>query len=120
MQEWRALSIEGQSKAAARAGGHVICWQPEPAAEGQGSAGDAPACGSLWLFGGRDALGAQVSYLLKLRPRSGGAWWVLPAPGWCLLAGLLQHAPPVQLGTPALSRVPVMHVKLGRCCRLLL
>ncbi|KAL4458559.1 hypothetical protein ABPG75_013424 [Micractinium tetrahymenae] len=74
-QEWRALSIEVKSKAAARAGGHIITWQPGPEAEGQGLEGDAAGCGSLWMFGGRDALGAQVSYLLKLKPRNEGAWY---------------------------------------------
>ena len=57
-QEWRVLGTEGHSKAAARAGGHVITHMD----------------GEIWMFGGRDALGAQVSYLLKLRPKAGGAW----------------------------------------------
>lgn len=74
LQEWRTLSIEGQSKSAACADGHIICWQPEPDAGTECGQGDALTRGSLWLFGGRDALGAQVPYLLKLMPRGGGAW----------------------------------------------
>lgn len=80
-QEWRPLSIEGQSKAAARSGGHVITYMPEKGYqqraggehEGEEEEGD-DGSGSLYLYGGRDALGAQVSYLLKLQARGGGAW----------------------------------------------
>ncbi len=82
MQEWQALTIHGRSEAAARAGGHVVCWHPGPGSEGQSSEGDNISCGSLWLFGGRDALGAQASCLLELRPRSGGGGWVLAEHDW--------------------------------------
>lgn len=52
------MTIAGRSKAAARAGGHSITVQE----------------GTPFMFGGMDALGAQVSQLLKLK-RIGPARW---------------------------------------------
>lgn len=49
------MSIEGRNKTAARAGGHIITHHD----------------GCLHMFGGRDALGAQVAYLLKLKRTAG-------------------------------------------------
>lgn len=56
--EWESLAIEPAPgcKAAARAGSHAIL--PDGA-------------GGLWCFGGRDALGAQATRLLRLRQRAG-------------------------------------------------
>lgn len=62
LQEWQVVSIAGRSKAAARAGGHVIAvHQGEP-----------------YMYGGRDALGAQVSHLLRLRRAGPNRWSRLP------------------------------------------
>lgn len=57
-REWRAVAVEGDATVAARGGGHTIA-----AADG----------GGLWLFGGRDGMGAQAGGLLRLRPKAGGA-----------------------------------------------
>lgn len=56
--EWRAVAVEGDAAMAARGGGHTI----------------APAAGGgLWMFGGKDGMGAQAGGLLRLRPKAGGA-----------------------------------------------
>jgi hypothetical protein len=57
-QEWQVVSIAGRSKAAARAGGHVIAVHE----------------GTPFMYGGRDALGAQVSHLLRLRRVGPNRW----------------------------------------------
>jgi hypothetical protein len=61
LQEWQSVTIAGRSKAAARAGGHILTVHG----------------GEVHLFGGRDALNAQTSHLLKLKKLAGGARWVL-------------------------------------------
>lgn len=61
LQEWRAVSIEGDGQVAARASGHTI------AADG---------AGGLWLFGGTDAMGGQAGGLLRLRQKARSPRWV--------------------------------------------
>ena len=61
LQEWRAVSVDGDAQVAARAGGHII------AADG---------AGGLWLFGGTDAMGGQAGNLLRLRQKAGSPRWV--------------------------------------------
>ena len=72
------MSIEGRNKTAARAGGHIITHHDD----------------CLHMFGGRDALGAQVAYLLKLKRTAGSRWgyggvhiswvcaWLVDQCGW--------------------------------------
>lgn len=63
VQEWQGVTIAGRSKAAARGGGHILTVRE----------------GGVYMYGGRDALGAQVSHLLRLKRTAGTRWGVAGA-----------------------------------------